>query len=520
MMTSPTTAPAGTPTAVSPRRPFAGTRARLRARGRPWDRPWALALVLAVPLALAYLVWSPPAADLAAATYRSDLFARAGYALRDHGWYAAHGHYLLGYSLLSPPLGALLGVRLVMVLSVLASCVLFGLIAERVFPPAAARAAALTFAFGLCVELLSGRVPYDLGLALALASVLAAMRGRPAWALLLALLTSVASPVAGAFLALAYLAWGLTLWSDPPPSDRSAFARAPSAHSFPRPSPRARAHRAAGAHPAGATPPRSWAWPLALTLAALAPIAALALAFPEGGYEPFAPSSFWPALAGVIAIALLLPRGPLSARAHCAVRAGLVLYAGALIASFAIHTPVGSNAARLGPELLPALLVGVLWDRRRVALALLAPLLVFWQINTPVGDLSEIYGQPSVHASYYAPLLSELRRLRHGAPTIVEVPLTAAHWEAAYLAGHEGVSLARGWERQLDTRYAALFYRPHLSAAAYRAWLAENHVAFLALPDALPDYSSRAEVALVRGGLPYLREVWHGPHWRLYRFIG
>ena len=49
----------------------------------------------------------PPAADLAAATYRSDLFARVGFTLRDHGWYAAHGHYLLGYSLLSPALGAL-----------------------------------------------------------------------------------------------------------------------------------------------------------------------------------------------------------------------------------------------------------------------------------------------------------------------------------------------------------------------------------------------------------------------------
>jgi hypothetical protein len=78
----------------------------------PLARPWSLALAIAIPLALAYLIWMPPAADLAAATYRSDLFARVGFTLRDHGWYAAHGHYLLGYSLLSPALGALLGVRL------------------------------------------------------------------------------------------------------------------------------------------------------------------------------------------------------------------------------------------------------------------------------------------------------------------------------------------------------------------------------------------------------------------------
>ena len=48
---------------------------------------------------------------------------------------------------------------------------------------------------------------------------------------------------------------------------------------------------------------------LALAAAALLPIVVLALAFPEGGYEPFAPSAFWPALAGVLLIALLLPPG-------------------------------------------------------------------------------------------------------------------------------------------------------------------------------------------------------------------
>ncbi len=65
-----------------------------------------------------------------------------------------------------------------------------------------------------------------------------------------------------------------------------------------------------------------------------------------------------------------------------------------------------------------------------------------------------------MNASYYAPVLSELRRLTGGEPTIVEVPMLASHGEAAELAGHDGVRLARGWERQLDTRYAAIFYRP------------------------------------------------------------
>jgi hypothetical protein len=459
--------------ATIPARP--GPAVRAERAPRPLERPWALALALAIPLTIFYLAWMPPAADLSAAIYRSDLFARVGFTLRDHGWYAVHGHYLLGYSLLSPALGALLGVRVLLACSALASSVLFGLIAARTFGLAAGRAAACVFALGICAELLSGRVPYDLGFAIALGAVLALMRGRFALALLLTVLTSIASPVAGAFLALAFLARALT-WKP----------------------------RVEG---------------LALTAAALAPILVLSLAFPEGGYEPFAPSSFWPALAGVVLIALLLPRGPLPPRARRVVRVGAALYALALIGSFAIATPVGGNVARLGPPLAAPLLTGVLWDRRRGVLCLLAPVLLYWQLNTPIGDLSLIAGQPSANASYYAPLLSELRHLRHDTPTIVEVPLTATHAEAAYVAGHDRISLARGWDRQLDTRYAALFYRPTLTAAAYRAWLEENRVLYVALPNARLDYAGKEEGALVAHGLPYLREVWRSQHWRLFRVI-
>jgi hypothetical protein len=478
--------------------------------GHPLARPWALALALAIPLTIVYLVWAPPAADLAAAIYRSDLFARVGYTLRDNGWYAVHGHYLLGYSLLSPALGALLGVRVVLASSALASSVLFGLIAERAFGLAAGRVAAGVFAVGICAELLSGRVPYDLGFAIGLGSVLAAMRGRLALALVLAVLASVASPIAGLFLALAFLAWALSLalWGDREkraPDGKNADGELANGEIAERENVDALAQSKRG---------------FALAGAALAPILALSLAFPEGGYEPFAPSSFWPALGGVLLIALLLPQGPLSSRGRRAVRVGAGLYALALIGAFAIQTPVGGNAARLGPALAPALLAGVLWERHsRVALCLLAPVLLYWQLNTPIGDLSLIAGEPSANASYYAPLLAQLRRLRHDAPTIVEVPLTATHAEAAYVAGHDHLSLARGWERQLDTRYAALFYRPTLTASAYHAWLTENRVLYVALPDARLDYAGRAEGALVAGGLPYLREVWRSAHWRLFRVV-
>ena len=94
-----------------------GRRADRRHLPELLQRPWTIVLALAIPLTAAYLIVAPPAGDLAAATYRSDLFARVGFTTWDTGWYAAHGHWLPAYSLLSPDLGALLGVRPLLALS-------------------------------------------------------------------------------------------------------------------------------------------------------------------------------------------------------------------------------------------------------------------------------------------------------------------------------------------------------------------------------------------------------------------
>jgi hypothetical protein len=466
-------------------------------------RAWVLALAVAIPLAVLYLLLAPPAADLAAATYRSELFAHVGFTTWDTGWYAAHGHWLPGYSLLSPALGALLGVRLLLALSALCASLLFALIAGRVFGGApgqggreatggAPSAAAGVFAFGVCVGMLSGRVAFDLGLAVGLGAVLALLGGRSALALVLAVLCAVASPVAGAFLALAGVAGACAWWLTQ------------------RPLTRAHARVSAVFADDGAR----------LAAAALVPVGALSAAFPEGGHEPFAASAFWPALAGVLLFGLLAPRGPLTPRAHLKLRLGAGLYALALLAAYLLPTPMGGNAARLGPLLAAPLLAGVLWQRRRLALLALAPVLLYWQIVTPMRDAASVIGDPSVHSSYYAPLLTELDALDRGRPAIVEVPLTRAHWEAAYLAGHNHLSLARGWERQLDTRYAGLFYRPTLTASAYRRWLSHNRVQYVALADAPLDRAGRLESELVRRGVPYLRPIWYSKHWRLYRFMG
>jgi hypothetical protein len=481
--------------------------------------PWALALATAIPLTIAYLIVRPPSGDLAAATYRGEVFAHSGLTLWDNGWYG--GHYLPGYSVLAPALGALAGERLLLGLCTIAAAGLFGLIAQEIFGTAGARVAAVSFALGASVTMLSGRVAFGPGLVVGLLAVVALLAetgtdwrdtryaeaggrspvasvpvsasipksasaegechpasvGRFLAALVLAVLASLSSPVAGAFLALAGVAYALT----------------------------GRIRRG-----------------LALAAAGLAPILLFTLAFPEGGWEPFAPSVFWPGLAGVVLIALLLPRvgSGLTPPAVRALTLGAWLYALALIGSFALHTPVGSNAARLGELLAAPLVAGTLWERHRLALLALAPALLYWQLETPINDVSALAGDQSVNASYYAPLLGQLERRAHGLPLRVEVPQTGAHWESVYLPEHGSILLARGWERQLDTRLASLFYAPALTASAYRGWLDENAISYVALPDVRLDFAATAEGHLIARGLPYLREVWHSPHWRLFAVAG
>src|SRR5271167_3302128 len=163
------------------------------------------AWVLTAVLGLAYVITAPPSTDLAAATYRSYLFSHAGFTIWDNGWYG--GHHLPAYSILAPALGAWIGPQLLAALAMVAATALFALLIDGLFPARATRIAALWFAVGASVSLLANRVPFDLGLALGLGCLLAARRQRCLTALLLAILTSLASPVAGAFLALALLAW-------------------------------------------------------------------------------------------------------------------------------------------------------------------------------------------------------------------------------------------------------------------------------------------------------------------------
>jgi hypothetical protein len=447
--------------------------ARPPARDRREQRAWRLApAALAAALALAYVIVAPASGDLAAQTYRSDLFGRVGFAIWDNGWYG--GHPLPAYSVLSPPLGWLLGVRLAGALAVVAAAAAFAaLMRDRFGDSTRSRIASIWFAIAVAEWLLAGRVPFLIGTAFGLGALLAHERGRRWLAAALAIAATLASPLAGAFLALAGVAIALA------------------------------APRAAD----GGRRRRSGAL---LAVAALAPIALLSIAFAEGGHEPFAGSSFWPGLAATLAVLALLPRQ------WRTLRWGVALYALASIASFAVATPVGGNAARLGPLFAGPLLAPALWPRRRAALVLLALPLAYWQLQAPARDAATAIGDPSTSAAYYRPLNAWLAR--QPGPFRIEIPFTREHWEATVVA--ERFPIARGWERQLDIELNPIFYRPTLTAADYRRWLDDRAIRYVALPDVQFDYSGKREAALIASRPSYLRPAWASTHWRVFEVVG
>lgn len=426
--------------------------------------PW----LIAATLALAWLAFAPPTPDLAAQVYRAGLFGSEGFTLFNANWYG--GHHTPAYSILFPPLGSLLGVRLVGVLAAVASAVLFERIA-RVHFGERARWGALWFGAGTVADLLIGRLTFAVGVAFALAAVYALQRGHRRTGLALGVCCTLGSPVAGLFLALAGVAYAV-------------------------------ASRA-----------RIGLW---LAAAALIPAVALSVLFPEGGSQPFSPETL---LAIVLCCALLLWLLPARERA---LRAAAMLYLAAGLLAFAIATPMGGNASRLGVAFAgPLLLCAVRASGgRRHALVGAVAMLFVWQWWAPVRETIKGAVDPSGEAAYYAPMLAFLDA-RAEAAVRVEVPFTRLHWESVYVA--RDVPLARGWVTQLDVKLNPLFRGSaarQLTPERYRRWLVREGVHYVALPDVALDPSGRAEGALIRSGLPYLRAVYRDRHWTIFEVLG
>ncbi|MGC1166434.1 MAG: hypothetical protein WA862_10025 [Solirubrobacterales bacterium] len=411
--------------------------------------------------ALAYVALQPPSVDLAAQLFRTELFASHGFLAWNNYWYG--GHYLLGYSVLFPPLGAALGATVVGGFAAVAATGLFGLLVDRHYS-SGARLATLWFGAGTITMLLSGRLTFALGVAIALGALVALDRERPLLAMPLAFATSCASPVAGFFLLL--IGGSLFLVG----------------------------RRRQGAQ---------------MGACAATPIAVMALAFPTTGAEPFVLSSLLGVLAVTLGVFVVLPQR------ERLLRAAVVLYAGAVLAAFVIPNAMGGNVVRLSTLLAGPLVVLALAGRRHLRLlaVLMALPLIYWQWQGAVRDVSRASADPSVQRDFYTPLLAELKARTGGEPVRIEIPPTLDRWEAYYVSPE--FPLARGWERQAETDELHLF-RSGLSPRSYRNWLQANGVSYVALPDARLDYLAHREKLLIDRNLPYLEPIWSNGDWRLF----
>jgi len=197
------------------------------------------------------------------------------------------------------------------------------------------------------------------------------------------------------------------------------------------------------------------------------------------------------------------------------VRIGAALSSVGVLAAYLVDTPVGLNATRLATMFtLPVVVACVPW-RRWLAVLSVGVALAIWQPPVLVGDLRDA-GNPTADPQYFAPLLAELAS--RGPVGRVEIPPTRNYWEAAYAA--RAVPLARGWLRQVDMARNGLFFDGRLDAPRYEAWLRDNGVSHVALPDAPLSWVGAPEAALIRAGLPYLTAVWSNAHWTLYQVAG
>jgi hypothetical protein len=445
---------------------------------RPWHVRvdwWKVAPVaIAVGFAVVYLIWQPRTVDLAAHTFRADLFGEEGFTIWNGQWYG--GHHTPAYSILSPPLAWLLSPPLALVLAAVASAALFGPLARGAFGEESARWGSIWFGVGSATLLFTSRLPFALGVAFGLAALLALQRHRYVWAVVFAALSPLGSPVAGLFLAMAGLAFSLSARGD-------------------------RLKLVEG---------------LLIATAAFIPPAFLTWAFPEGGWAPFPLTAFLPILPFVVISLLALPRE------QTALRWGLVLYGIGATVALLLETPMGGNAVRLGALFGGPVMLCALWGRpplrrRWVARVLAVGFLglAVWQWSAAVRDVTKTLVDPAAKADYFEPLREWLFRLPD--QTRVEIPFTRSHWEGSEIALE--APLARGWLRQLDTGLHPIFYRGEINRLSYASWLAENAVRYVALPSALPDKSSYNERALIERGLRYLRLRWKSDDWRVFEVL-
>jgi hypothetical protein len=472
---------------------FAPTSLTVPGRDRAW---WRQQAVIAAPAILTLLLatgtfvvgWQ--GVDQAAQTYRVWQFKAHGLMLWDSGWYG--GNLPLGYSVLFPPVAALIGIDVAAVASAALATWSFDRMIRSYL--GARPLGSWYFAASALLPVAIGQWPFLAGEAAGLAALVAIQKGKRPRAIVLGILAALFSPLAAAFLALGCLAW-------------AAYAT------------------------------RRRGWMIATAAASVAVVGISGALFPGTGPFPYP----WTGLV-VTELLCLTVLTPL-VRTTPAVRMGALIYAASALFSFIVPNPLGGNASRLAESIGVPLLACFLtapgpalerlsharlttWlargrnlnlsTRWRIpAFALVVPF-ALWQWSP--GQLVVVgRTSPETQATFYAPLVAELTALQASGPIRVEIPPTLEHWESAYVAPH--VSLARGWERQLDIADNPLFYNAGaLTPTSYQAWLIAEGVSYVALANAPLDYAATAEGALLRAGRALgLIRVWSNRDWTVWR---
>ncbi|MFE3018148.1 MFS transporter [Streptomyces sp. NPDC059256] len=437
-------------------------------------------LVTTAVAAVVHLLWfflfANSGGDLAAQDAWAEFVGRHPDSAYNLAWYG--GMHPVSYSVVSPYLMSLIGVRSTMMVAGTVSAALTALILVRVPAVRNPLACSMAGVFAFFCNALSGRVTFGLGMMVALGSVAAVFCWPHRWrtkrwakaavAAPLAALATTASPVAGLFLGVIAAALFLN-------------GRRPGAYAI-------------GLPPAAVVALSSWL-------------------FPFSGTQPMSlASTSLPFLYGVL-VFFFVPKQWRTVRTAAAV------YALGTLLTWAIDSQIGSNVSRLpmlfaGVALLAVLPYTLPRSRKWYALLLAFVGMNFWVGFKGVDDMVRT-APTAAWTRELAPLVNKLQDVKAERGRVEVVP-AKSHREASALAPY--VNLARGWNRQADMKRNPIFYDKErtLTSADYRAWLDRWAVHYVVLPTGTPDTGAEQETELVREGQPYLKPVWSDANWQLF----
>lgn len=430
----------------------------------------------AVTHVLWFLFFANSGGDIAAQDAWAEFVGRHPGTAYNLAWYG--GMHPVSYSVVSPYLMSVLGVRSTMMIVGTVSAALTALILVRVRAVRNPLACSLAGVFAYLCNALSGRVTFGLGMMFAVGAVAAVFCWPHRWrykrwakaavAAPLAALATASSPVAGLFLGVVAAALFL-------------HKRRPGAY--------------------------------AIGLAPVAVVALSSLLFPFSGTQPMSLGTVSLPFFFSVLVFVLVPRD------WSTVRTAAAVYGLGTVLTYFVDSQIGSNVTRMamlfaGIVLLAALPFTVPRSRRWYALVLAFAGLNFWIGFKGVDDIVRTTPDAS-WARSLAPLVNQLQQVGAERGRVEVVP-ASSHREASALATY---NLARGWNRQADMKRNPLFYDDTLDAVNYRQWLDRWAVHYVVLPTGRPDGGAERETELVGKGLSYLREIWSDENWKLYRVL-